>query len=91
MITKYKAVFHWRVEITTEQFLRETEHNLYTENNRKVLKLTDRIGCFDTWEQAHKWLMEKANWDVLQARNDLYRANSLLGNVKGIKKTKDTP
>ncbi|HXE06652.1 MAG TPA: hypothetical protein VN612_02065 [Acidobacteriaceae bacterium] len=41
---------------------------------------------FRTWEEAHAYLLEKAESKVLSARRGLELANSHLGNIRGIKK-----
>lgn len=43
----------------------------------------------ETWEAAHKWLLESAEAAVIAARRNLEVANSKLGNIKGMKKPED--
>lgn len=52
---------------------------------RKERKVTSDRRWFDTWADAKAWLVEKAERDVVSARQYLERANSKLGNVKGMK------
>ena len=41
---------------------------------------------FRTWEEAHAYLLERAESKVQSARRSLELANSYLGNVRGMKK-----
>jgi hypothetical protein len=43
---------------------------------------------FDSWKEAHDHLLEKAEGAVHQARLALDRAKGILGNVKGMKPTR---
>lgn len=41
---------------------------------------------FRTWEEAHEYLMDRAQQKVESLRIQLQTANGFLGNVKGLKK-----
>lgn len=45
-----------------------------------------RETIFDTWENAHSYLVWRAEEDVASARRSLQLANSTLGNIKDMKK-----
>ena len=40
---------------------------------------------FDTWQEAHKYILELAEKKVESIRYQLNQANGLLGNIKGMK------
>lgn len=57
-------------------------------------KIPDDIGgmasqlhkSFDTWEQAHDWIMQQATVDVRSAKKALVRAEETLRQVRDMKK-----
>lgn len=80
---KYVAGW-WRGRIKTVEVERETESSVWI-NGRRNAKLNNYKNYFDTWEEAHSYLMEKAQRKVNEARKSLEQANSELGTVKGMK------
>lgn len=63
---------------------RETDKCVYIRGCRHA-KLTDYYAFHDTWDEAKAYLMSKAEDSVFNARRNLERANSHLGNIKGLK------
>lgn len=71
--------------ITSVEIERETDSSVYI-NGRRRSKRSEYEDYFDTWEEAHEFLTRRAQDDVESARHVLERANSRLGNIKGMKK-----
>lgn len=46
-------------------------------------------GYHDTWAEAHAVLLERAEGEVLTARQSLQHAQDRLGNIKGMKPPKE--
>lgn len=87
MATKYKAVHaSWRPEIKAVEIERETEHTVTLLDGRRENKVTTWDKYFDSWSEAHAFLMAKAEEKVEAAREKLQRARDVLGNIKGMKK-----
>jgi len=84
---KYKVT--WRNKIEAVEIIRETKcfvifiSKFYgrEEENRENKK-----DFYDTWEEAHSRLMEKAERILTAARNNLQCAQGEHGNIKGMKK-----
>jgi hypothetical protein len=58
-----------------------------------ALKRHEKVGAyenyFDSWAQAHAYLVERAEDALTDARRSLQEAQGHLGNVKGMKPPKD--
>jgi hypothetical protein len=70
---KYKATFYYDGSIEEIEVTKETEHFFFyvlRNYERREKKVTDRSVLFDTWEQAHDWLMKKAKDRVDSAERD---------------------
>ena len=52
---------------------------------RRTAKLSDYESFFLTWDEAHSYLLGRADAKVSQARRQLELANATLGNIKGMK------
>jgi hypothetical protein len=57
----------------------------------KTIQQTERRetvnhGIFDTWQEAHAWLLARAENSLNDARRRLEQAQGLYGNIKGMKK-----
>jgi hypothetical protein len=95
-ITKYKTDSgNWiRAEIRPVEVERETEQCVWVKRDGgsrgevidRRAKVTDFEVYHDSWEAAHSFLLEQADKKVKAARRSLEMANSLFGNVKGMKK-----
>ena len=84
---KYKTE-EWRGEpsarILKIECERETDKCIWIGNNRR-LKITESERFFDTWKEAHEYILEMANNQVNYARLRLERAKDLLKNIEGMK------
>ncbi len=72
---------------------RETDKTLWVletwtgkTKERQRRKDTSGEHYHETWEAAHKWLLESAEANVIAARRHLELAHAKLGNIKGMKK-----
>lgn len=63
---------------------RETDISVWVGNRRRA-KLTSYDCYFDTWEEAHEFLVDNAERDVECIRLNLERAKGKLGQIKGMK------
>lgn len=97
MLTKYKIKGgrYPEAKIEEVEVLRETAQCVFVPTNktksnpngeRKELKHTEWAEHYDTWELAHAALTAKAEQQVAYARRTLELANSLAGNVNGMKR-----
>mgnify|MGYP006284258461 CR=1 FL=1 len=95
MNTHQATVTVWRasmyeLEIKPVAASKLTERTITLADDIYGRKRINRIGPFDsyfnTWEEAHAYLLEKAEERVTSARRQLEQANGYLGNVKGMKK-----
>lgn len=84
---KFKTGFLKRIEPV--EVTRETAATIFIANDRGIeqrhAKRSSSINYFDTWAEAHQYLMTHAQRSVDYARMQLERANSSLGNIKGMK------
>lgn len=64
---------------------RETETSIFIGKTRNA-KRSSWCSYFDTWEDAHAYLLKKAENAVASARRQLEEANGKLGNIRGLKK-----
>ena len=97
---RYKTS-RWRErEIERLECTRETDKTLWVMEKwfftpdekaveRQRRKDTTGEHYHETWEDAHKWLLESAEAAVIAARRNLEVANSTLSNIKGMKKPED--
>lgn len=53
-------------------------------------KESDNSAYFPTWEDAHNFLMNQADIGVISARERLHLANAYYGNIKGLKRPRET-
>ena len=92
---KYRTnEYAWRDLIEEVEITRETEKQVVVSvvlNSGKVredrsAKKSSSVNYFDTWEEAKLYLLERAESKVTHARRELDKANSHLGNIKGLKK-----
>ncbi len=77
--------------IHAKEVLRETEKQvvLATSSGKESRehKESDWQNWFDTWKQAHDFLVLEAEKEVAVLRLKLQQANGNLGNIKGMKDT----
>jgi hypothetical protein len=64
MITKYYAATYLRDMISKVEVQGETEEFVINQYKRRELKISDKTGYFDTWEEAYKWLEGKFNAEI---------------------------
>jgi hypothetical protein len=84
---KYVAEnFAWGAgKIVEAEVERESDTSVWI-GGRRAAKKTEWRRYFDSWEEAHQYLLDLAASKVVHVRNELQRANDRLGNVKGMKK-----
>ncbi len=82
-------------EIEARKVVRETKHRIWfisswrgKDSERSENKRSTDQNWFDTWEDAHAFLVEKAQQKVENLRLQLERAKGELGQIKGMKKEK---
>lgn len=63
---------------------RATESTVWIKGRRNAMR-SSYLNYFPTWAEAHAWLMEQADADLADARKELARAQSIHGNIKGMK------
>lgn len=82
---KYKAMrpYLGDAEIRAVEVLRETEASVWTKNGREA-KLTPRHHWFDTWDEAHRHLIEFAEKSVQIRKSQLAEGESALRHIKSM-------
>lgn len=90
MITKYRTD-RSQITITPVECTRESAQCVWylawaSKTELRAAKVADWARYHDTWEDAHAYLMSKAERAVAFARSSLASAQGALGNVKGMKK-----
>lgn len=88
-ITKY-VVRRGDTSIEPVVVEKETEHSVWLPRYlggevRRQAKTSDWLNYFDTWFDAHRWLMVDATRKVIAAQRSLELAISHFFNVKGMK------
>ena len=63
---------------------RETDSSVWI-NGRRSAKNSSWHKYWDSWEEAHAFLLEKAEKSLQSARRSLERAQGEYGNIKGMK------
>lgn len=86
---KYRTSYGAKVEAV--KILRETPKTvvfsgIITGDEIREAKRSNYINWHDSWEDAHSFLMEEAQWKIDGLRLQLERAKGELGNIKGMKK-----
>jgi len=83
---KYKTK-EWRGEpgarILKIECERETDKCIWIGNNRR-LKITENERFFDTWKEAHEYILDLANNQVNRGILQLERMKGLLVNIYGL-------
>lgn len=59
---------------------------LWDEVDRRRMLLREQGVFFNTWEEAHAWVMDRAQEELDRARLMLRRAQGRMRNAKGMKK-----
>lgn len=78
---KYQVGHYLRAEITTVDIERETSESVWINGRRRQKKSY----FFDTWDEAHSYLVDMADAKLSSARRQLEHAQGLHGNIKGMK------
>ena len=85
MKTKYLASEGWNSpRVETVQVESETSSTVTIKGKRRK-KETQYESYFDTWQEAHEWLLRGAEGRLTSARRSLEMAQGFHGNVKGMK------
>ena len=87
MSTWYRAIA-WARKIDPVEVSRTTDSSVWIDGRRRAI-ISEGEGYFPTWDEAHQWMLFGYEAKVISARRSLEYANSLLGNVKGMKKPAD--
>jgi hypothetical protein len=87
---KYRTAWN---EIEALEVLRETNSQVVravgsNAIERREAKRSEHYNWFDTWGEAHAFLIERAEAEVQTLRNKLEQAKGRLGNIKGMKPSK---
>jgi hypothetical protein len=87
---KYRTAWN---EIEALEVLRETNSQVVRAVGshaieRREAKRSEHYNWHDTWEDAHAFLIERAEAEVQTLRNQLEQAKGRLGNIKGMKPSK---
>ena len=85
---KYRACSSYTQEIETVECKRETESSVWVHRDgdiQQFVKNGENVRYCDTWDEAHVWLMEKAEKKADRIRHQLEQVKSLIGNLKGMK------
>ena len=85
---KYRACSSYTQEIETVECKRETESSVWVHRDgdiQQFVKNGENVRYCDTWDEAHVWLMKKAEKKVDRIRHQLEQVKSLIGNLKGMK------
>ena len=91
---KYQTKWHGSTmaEINALEILRETEKQVVLApkhikgKESRENKKSDWQCWFDTWDEAHDFLVSEAQKQVDDLRFKLQQANGSLGNIKGMKR-----
>ena len=84
MITKYRTRTFGTKPIVEVQVERETNASVWIDGNRRA-KRSEYDNYFDSWVDAKKHLLERAERKLKGARRSLHLAQSEYGNIKGLK------
>lgn len=84
-ITMYRACFD---QIKAYEVEKRTELSVWIDGRRRAIESAGD-SYHDTWEAAQQRLIRECEQEVAGARRRLERANSKLGNVKGLKPPKE--
>jgi uncharacterized protein involved in exopolysaccharide biosynthesis len=84
---KYRTSFN---EIEALEVSRETKTQVVRvigshATERREAKRSEYYSWHDTWEDAHAFLIERAEAEVQALRGQLEQAKGRLGNIKGMK------
>jgi hypothetical protein len=79
---KYRTRWSDKIEIVTVD--RETENSIWSAGQRSA-KRSSYANYWDSWTEAHHFLLEKAEQEVNYARMKLERVKGTFGNIKGMK------
>jgi hypothetical protein len=81
---KYKTKGWGKGQIEMVEVDRETDSSVFIDGYRRA-KRSSYDNFFDTWEDAHAYLLKKAENSASYARRNLEIANGELGNIRGLK------
>jgi len=89
---KYRTYFD---KIETVEVLRETISSVYVQTGskkgeRREAKRSSFYNYFDTWQEAHAFLVLRAEIAVDGARSRLENEERRLGQIRGMKEPPDT-
>lgn len=90
MTTKYMTTCYARDEIKPVAVDKETDSSVWIDGRRRA-KLSSYESFFDTWDDAHNYLIALAETDMVVAKGKLRGAQSRLGNIKGMKPPQEAP
>jgi hypothetical protein len=93
MVTRYRTSKH-ATEIQPREVIKETKNTVTfqlgmgdgTFRNYRENRIADWQRWHNTWEDAHAFLLKRAEDAVVSLRRQLERANNELDNIKGLKK-----
>ena len=74
-------------KIKTVRISRETDKSIWI-NGDRFAKISEWYQFWDTWQEAHNYIVERSEELVRSGRLILDRRKGLLGNIKGMKEEK---
>lgn len=91
---KYKTVSFGRHRIEKVEVVKETEKTVWVKTGdgatiNKTLKDSVYHHYFNSWQEAKDYLLAKKQTEIESIRRRLEYANSVLGNIKGLKEPVD--
>lgn len=75
----------WWDRITPVEVIGETKRMVVMPSGRRRAKWAEHRNYFDTWQEAHAFLVAEAADKLQSARLALQRAQGHFGNIKGMK------
>jgi hypothetical protein len=72
--------------IKAETFEKSTDKFLFHEGGQRTAKITEFASYYPTWDDARKALFERAEKDLMEARQSLDRAVTFHANVRDMKR-----
>ena len=80
-----KYITRWGNTIEMVEVMRESEHSVWLRGGKRQKKHSSWRSYFDSWEEAHGYILERAERKVNSIKLRLNSAQGELGNIKGLK------
>lgn len=86
MIVKWRTSKYDNTRIDCVECERETDKFVWPLNGRRTAKITDWDMYHDTWEEAHEFLLIRANRAIDVAKKNIELASEHVVHLKSLKK-----